>query len=71
MPNNQDESYFRDFLIPNLKNTVESASFQHKIGNHHLADYFLNQAKKGLEECIRQNKKDQQETEEAEKNDEN
>ncbi|MGC1246158.1 MAG: hypothetical protein WA865_08110, partial [Spirulinaceae cyanobacterium] len=68
---NQDESYFRDFLVPNLKNTVESANFQHKIGNHDIANYFLQQAKKGLEECIEQNKKDKTEAEGTGEDEEN
>ena len=36
-----------------------------------MADYFLQQARKGLEECIEENKKDQQKVEGTEEDDEN
>ncbi|MGB3693852.1 MAG: hypothetical protein WA865_04065 [Spirulinaceae cyanobacterium] len=59
-PKKSELSEFRDFTIPNLCNTLQGASYQHEIGNHDLAEFFLRQAQDKLNICIEQNQKDKQ-----------
>ena len=70
-PEEQPTSKFRDFLVPNLQNTLQSASFQHKIGNYKQAKRFLDAATEGLKKCYEQNALDEAAAEENQGNEEN
>lgn len=70
-PEDKPASKFRDFLVPNLQNTLQSASFQHKIGNYQQTKRFLDAATEGLKKCYEQNAFDEAVAEEDQENEKN
>jgi hypothetical protein len=63
-------SKFRDFLIPNAQNTLESASYRHFRGDFEGARKLLHLAKDGIDECLEQLQLDEQAHQNAEEADE-
>ena len=57
---NGDGSRFRDFLIPNTQNNLQSASYSHERGNYDRAEKNLDAAEKGIADCREQLKKDKE-----------
>jgi hypothetical protein len=53
-------SKLRDFLIPDTKNTLQSASFQHSQGNFDAAEDCLKQAETKIKKCREQLQKDRE-----------
>jgi transposase len=59
-------SRLRDFLIPDAKNTLESASHRHLRGDFEAAEQYLNSAKNKIDRCLQQLQQDKQERQDAE-----
>lgn len=61
---NEEKPYskFREFLIPDAKNTLEGASYRHSRGDFDGAEGLLNLAKDKIDRCIEQLHKDKQES---------
>ena len=53
-------SKFRDFLIPDTKNTLQSAAFQHSQGNLDAAEECLKQTETKIKKCREQLEKDRE-----------
>jgi hypothetical protein len=63
MPNEEDAkepSAFRDFLIPDAQNTLQSAAYRHARQDFDGAEQNLNLAKSKIDVCLRQLQKDRQ-----------
>ncbi|HEY9729987.1 MAG TPA: hypothetical protein V6D50_26365 [Chroococcales cyanobacterium] len=59
-------SRLKDFLIPDAKNTLESASHRHLRGDFEGTEQYLNLAKNKIERCLQQLQQDKQERQDAE-----
>lgn len=59
-------SRFREFLIPDAKNTLESASHRHLRGDFEGTEQSLNLAKNKIDRCLQQLQHDKQERQDAE-----
>jgi hypothetical protein len=60
MADERKYSRFRDFLIPDAQNTLQSASHRHSLGDYDDANELLEQTKKKIENCQRQLQEDKQ-----------
>jgi hypothetical protein len=58
-------SEFRNFLIPNTQNALQSASYSHQRGNFERAEKYLDAAERGLEQCREQLRKDKDDATES------
>jgi hypothetical protein len=70
MSDKNSHSRFRDFLIPDVKNTLESASYRHSREDFDGAQRLLYLAKDKIDECIEQLQQDKQERQKAGEQDE-
>ena len=70
MSGKNSDSRFRDLLIPDVKNTLESASYRHSREDFDAAESLLNLAKDKIDECIEQLQQDKQERQNAGEEDE-
>lgn len=56
-------SKFRDFLIPDTQNTLQSASYAHTQGNYDRVEQLLNAAEAKIQKCREQLEEDKEENE--------
>jgi hypothetical protein len=60
MTEGREYSKFRDFLIPDAQNTLQSASFRHSRGDYDGANELLEETKLKIAYCQRQLQEEQQ-----------
>jgi hypothetical protein len=56
-------SRFRDFLIPDTQNTLQSASYAHTQGNYDRVEELLNAAEAKIQKCREQLEEDREDNE--------
>ena len=61
--NDSEYSRFRNFLIPDTQNTLQSASYAHSQGDYDRAEELLDAAQAKIQKCREQLQEDRQENE--------
>ncbi len=61
--NDSEYSKFRNFLIPDTQNTLQSASYAHSQGDYDRAEELLDAAQAKIQKCREQLQEDRQENE--------
>jgi hypothetical protein len=67
MTEDEEYSYLRHLLIPDIKNTLQSASYQHSRGEYDKVEESLELAKKKIDKCIEQNRRDKRDAQDRRK----
>lgn len=61
--NDSEYSRFRNFLIPDTQNTLQSASYAHSQGDYDRAEELLDAAEAKIQKCREQLQEDREENE--------
>jgi hypothetical protein len=61
--NDSEYSKFRNFLIPDTQNTLQSASYAHSQGDYDRAEELLDAAQAKIQKCREQLQEDREENE--------
>jgi DNA-binding MurR/RpiR family transcriptional regulator len=61
--NDSQYSRFRNFLIPDTQNTLQSASYAHSQGDYDRAEELLDAAQAKIQKCREQLQEDREENE--------
>ena len=61
--NDSEYSRFRNFLIPDTQNTLQSASYAHTQGDYDRAEELLDAAQAKIQKCREQLQEDREENE--------
>jgi hypothetical protein len=61
--NDSEYSRFRNFLIPDTQNTLQSASYAHSQGDYDRAEELLDAAQAKIQKCREQLQEDREENE--------
>ena len=61
--NDSEYSRFRNFLIPDTQNTLQSASYAHSQGDYERTEELLDAAQAKIQKCREQLQEDREENE--------
>ena len=61
--NDSEYSRFRNFLIPDTQNTLQSASYAHSQGDYERTEELLDAAEAKIQKCREQLQEDREENE--------